>query len=125
MALLSNPWNRDNSTTNPDFIKKYYKSSRLHHLSTWKAELKDIVRKAKEQQASSISTAATLKKGNTRRLVMHVDFDCFFASVGIKSRPELSNSPVNTWLKLLNVAHIIPSSIGSCVSRKRSPEKLI
>ncbi|KAI8331007.1 hypothetical protein BC941DRAFT_163223 [Chlamydoabsidia padenii] len=96
MALLSNSWNRDNSTTNPDFIKKYYKSSRLHHLSTWKAELKDIVRKAKEQQqqTSSHRSSITLKKKNTRRLVMHVDFDCFFASVGIKSRPELVDSPV-------------------------------
>ncbi|KAI8084900.1 uncharacterized protein BX664DRAFT_283783 [Halteromyces radiatus] len=92
-ALLSNPWNRNNSTANPDFVKRYYQSSRLHHLSSWKAELKDIVRKAKEQRSSS-SHSLKQKQQSHRRLVMHVDFDCFFASVGIKSRPELSCLPV-------------------------------
>lgn len=94
-ALLANPWNRNNSSTNPDFIKKYYQSSRLHHLSSWKAELKDIVRKAKAQQSQGSSTR--LQPGPSKgghRLVMHVDFDCFFASVGIKSRPELAKLPV-------------------------------
>ncbi|CAO3600375.1 unnamed protein product [Absidia cylindrospora] len=94
-ALLANPWNRNNSSTNPDFIKKYYQSSRLHHLSSWKAELKDIVRKAKEQQpVSTRRQPVSTKRDNTHRLVMHVDFDCFFASVGIKSRPELAKLPV-------------------------------
>ncbi|ORZ24424.1 hypothetical protein BCR42DRAFT_342701 [Absidia repens] len=94
-ALLANPWNRNNSSTNPDFIKKYYQSSRLHHLSSWKAELKDIVRKAKEQQQESTRLRPiSSKRNDSHRLVMHVDFDCFFASVGIKSRPELAKLPV-------------------------------
>ncbi|KAK8049758.1 impb mucb samb family protein [Apiospora phragmitis] len=44
-VLLQDPRMRKSSTANPDFIKQYYAESRLHHLSTWKAELKSRMQK--------------------------------------------------------------------------------
>lgn len=45
-TLLANPWNRENTTVNPGFVKKFYLSSRLHHLSTWRSEIKaEIIKK--------------------------------------------------------------------------------
>jgi DNA repair protein REV1 len=43
--------NTDNALTSadPDFIKRFYENSRLHHLSTWKEELKEIVGKMDEK----------------------------------------------------------------------------
>jgi hypothetical protein len=39
---LSVPWNRLNSSIQPGFVEKFYQSSRLHYLSTWKAKLREI-----------------------------------------------------------------------------------
>lgn len=39
---LSVPWNRLNSSVQPGFVEKFYQSSRLHYLSTWKAKLRDL-----------------------------------------------------------------------------------
>lgn len=38
--LLSDPKIRKSTVVHPDFLDQYYRESRLHHLSTWKAELK-------------------------------------------------------------------------------------
>jgi hypothetical protein len=39
---LSVPWNRLNSSVQPGFVEKFYQSSRLHYLSTWKAKLREV-----------------------------------------------------------------------------------
>ncbi|KAI8351783.1 hypothetical protein EDC96DRAFT_518444 [Choanephora cucurbitarum] len=88
-AILANEWARETSTVNPDFIKRYYETSRLHYLSTWKEELKDIVNQMQDKFKKDPNRITSL-----HRAVMHVDFDCFFASVGIKDRPELKDKPV-------------------------------
>lgn len=44
-TILSNDWVRKATAVNPEFIKRYYENSRLHHLSVWKDELKEIVAK--------------------------------------------------------------------------------
>ncbi|KAG2198709.1 hypothetical protein INT47_005394 [Mucor saturninus] len=85
--ILSNQWARSTSTVNPQFIKRYYETSRLHYLSVWKGELKDIVDTLQEKYP-----AKTTPHGP--RVIMHIDFDCFFASVGIKDRPHLRDQPV-------------------------------
>lgn len=92
-----NIWDRNHSSMHPDFIKNYYKSSRLHYLSAMREELKDIVRKAEHQQSnlkSSYSNNSNSSKEGLQSYIMHVDFDCFFTSVGIKDRPELKDQPV-------------------------------
>ncbi|KAL4997925.1 hypothetical protein BDV10DRAFT_168342 [Aspergillus recurvatus] len=90
--LLSDPRMRNSSVVNPDFLQQYYKESRLHHLSTWKAELKAQLQ-AKAQEKSRLQQRKKLVPG-ARRYIMHVDFDCFFAAVSTLKHSELEGKPV-------------------------------
>lgn len=47
---LSVPWNRQNCSIQPGFVEKFYQSSRLHYLSTWKAKLRDITTKLQKDR---------------------------------------------------------------------------
>ncbi|KAM0564143.1 hypothetical protein ACHAPJ_000352 [Fusarium lateritium] len=89
--LLSDPRIRKSSTANPDFLKQFYSESRLHHLSTWKAELKSkMQRLAAEKGQSSLKSKRRL---GSRRYIIHVDFDSFFCAVSLKKNPEYANKP--------------------------------
>ena len=84
---------------------------RLHHLSTWKAELKVLVATAQQQsevnslnapsqiERYSLSTAQLPKSalptttGAVDKVIFHVDFDCFFVSCGLATRPHLRGKP--------------------------------
>lgn len=91
--LLSDPRMRKSSATNPEFLQQFYRESRLHHLSTWKAELKAKLQAA-AQEKSHAQTAKRRAPG-ARRYILHVDFDSFFAAVSIqKNHPELADKPV-------------------------------
>ncbi|KAL5043307.1 hypothetical protein BDW71DRAFT_188364 [Aspergillus fruticulosus] len=90
--LLSDPRMRNSSVVNPDFLQQYYRESRLHHLSTWKAELKAQLQ-SKAQEKSRSQRRKKLVPG-ARRYIMHVDFDCFFAAVSTLKHPELEGKPV-------------------------------
>lgn len=47
--VMANPeWRAAHTSVAPDFIEGFYKHSRLHYLSTWKAELKNLVQQAQE-----------------------------------------------------------------------------
>jgi DNA repair protein REV1 len=86
-AILANPSLRSSTVVNPDFLKSYFDQSRLHHLSAWKADLKNQM-----QQLTSQNPRPLKRTG--ARCIMHVDFDCFFCSVSLVSRPELKEKPV-------------------------------
>lgn len=89
--LLRDPRMKKSSTANPDFLRQYYSESRLHHLSTWKAELKSRMQKLaaeKGQQQKPVK-----RKPGARRYVMHVDFDSFFCAVSLKKAPEFVDKP--------------------------------
>ena len=86
-ALLANPALRLSTVLNPDFLQSYFGQSRLHHLSTWKADLKTHM-----QQLAAQKPRRVRKSGP--RWILHVDFDCFFCSVSLLSRPELKDKPV-------------------------------
>ncbi|KAK4685217.1 DNA repair protein REV1, partial [Tremellales sp. Uapishka_1] len=93
------------------FIDGYYQNSRLHHLSTWKAELKVLVSSAQAQSESlslskpsvstlSLSTSVLPKAqplrdgiGAKEKHIFHVDFDAFFVSCGLATRPHLKGKP--------------------------------
>jgi len=70
--LLADPKIRKSSTANPDFLKQFYSESRLHHLSTWKAQLKARLQSMAAQKGSGIKRIT--RKGS-RRYILHVDFD--------------------------------------------------
>ncbi|KAI8904350.1 hypothetical protein EDD86DRAFT_249720 [Gorgonomyces haynaldii] len=73
--------------THPQFIEKYFESSRLHFLSTWKQELNQFV--------SQEHLKRNKRRTNAQHpLIMHVDLDCFFASVVLRDKPELQDKPV-------------------------------
>jgi DNA repair protein REV1 len=91
--LLSDPRMRNSSVVNPDFLHQFYKESRLHHLSTWKAELKARLQKATKEKSQSQPGRKKNVPG-ARRYIMHVDFDCFFAAVSTLKHPELEGKPV-------------------------------
>ncbi|KAF5386916.1 hypothetical protein D9615_002002 [Tricholomella constricta] len=124
--VMANPdWRKAHTSVAPDFIEGFYKNSRLHHLSAWKAELKNLVQEAQER-AETIGTGELVgriksevngesagvsmrgaelvmkspgkSKGKEKavddRVIMHCDFDCFFVSAGLVSRPQLRGKPV-------------------------------
>ncbi|KAF9161821.1 deoxycytidyl transferase [Actinomortierella ambigua] len=85
---LSNAWNRKNSSVVPGFVAKFFQSSRLHYLSTWKAKLREMMADIQKKDHK----ITKVKPQN--QCIMHIDFDCFFASVGTRDRPELAGKPV-------------------------------
>lgn len=90
--LLSDPRLRKSSTANPDFIQQYYAESRLHHLSTWKAELKSKMQKLANEKGAGMTKPIKRRPGS-RRYIMHVDFDSFFCAVSLKSAPQYVEKP--------------------------------
>ena len=92
----------------PRFLNEFYNNSRLHHLSTWKAEFRDYVSHLQTMgnnfPGREKLRQIVLKRDNScdgemsfsggvkvkrKRCVMHIDMDCFFVSVGLRKRPEL------------------------------------
>lgn len=103
--LKDDEWRLKNTAIAPDFIDGYYKYSRLHHLSNWKANLQFLVARL----ITELITEGVLSKDNAllakpsgefkgtpvdKRVIAHVDFDAFFVGVGLKSRPDLIGKPV-------------------------------
>ncbi|EMD46231.1 deoxycytidyl transferase, putative [Entamoeba histolytica KU27] len=72
----------DLDCTDPNFLDKYYLSSRLHHISLWKTIFSDFLSEKVEGIKSNYSK------------IMHVDIDSFFASVTISKHTELQGKPV-------------------------------
>lgn len=60
---------------NPDFIKSYFGSSRLHFIGQWKHKLMNEVAKP---IAPAIVEQVIAKED---RVIVHIDMDCFFAAV--------------------------------------------
>ncbi|THH30823.1 hypothetical protein EUX98_g3369 [Antrodiella citrinella] len=58
-AMQDPAWRAAHTSVAPDFIEGYYRNSRLHHLSTWKAELKNLVAEAQERADSGATLGGT------------------------------------------------------------------
>ncbi|KAF7547955.1 hypothetical protein G7046_g8841 [Stylonectria norvegica] len=89
--LLSDPRLRKSSTANPDFLKQFYSESRLHHLSTWKSELKSQMQRLAAEKGPA--ERKIKRRPGARRYIMHVDFDSFFCAVSLKRQPEYLDKP--------------------------------
>ncbi|KAK0263920.1 deoxycytidyl transferase [Friedmanniomyces endolithicus] len=92
--LLSDPRIRKSTVVHPDFLEQYYRESRLHHLSTWKADLKAQLQALAAEKTTSQKQQLRVKKlPGQRRYIMHVDFDSFFAAVSLKRYPQYIDKP--------------------------------
>lgn len=91
--LLLDPRIRKSSTLNPDFLEQYYRESRLHHLSAWKADLKSQLQAMTAEKSASQKQAVKRSPGG-HRYILHVDFDSFFVAVSLKACPHNKDKPV-------------------------------
>ena len=100
-----------------NFVAEFYSNSRLHHISTWGAELKEYVKQLQkedesfpardklckmaaecrselghstDQDAAKPRGCANKRKG--QRTIMHIDMDSFFVSVGLGNNPHLKGA---------------------------------
>ena len=96
----------------PGFVAEFYNHSRLHYLSTWGAEFRVYVnelhakggnsypgRDGLKHMAETNSFDSTcspqypsqqkLTDSKLNKIIMHIDMDCFFVSVGLRNRPDL------------------------------------
>lgn len=91
----------------PKFLSEFYNNSRLHHIATLGAGFKQYVGELREkhgregfparQQLKAKLEAQFPSQAVTKMLldnIMHIDMDCFFVSVGLRSYPELRDQPV-------------------------------
>ncbi|KAI9197270.1 uncharacterized protein BJ171DRAFT_602251 [Polychytrium aggregatum] len=116
---MNSEWVRSNICTAPGFLERYFTSSRLHFLSIWKADLRDKLLKVTAQSGSSSSSGGSSSNRHlskeTVRTIMHVDMDCFFASVALTTRPELADCPVAiAHTQTESPAAVSTSEIASC-----------
>lgn len=86
------------SKDDPHFVESFYRASRLHFIGTWKARLEALM-------ASSVATEAPAPApyilgggggggGYGTRVILHLDMDCFFASVAEAGHPEFKGKPL-------------------------------
>ncbi|KAJ3000689.1 deoxycytidyl transferase [Globomyces sp. JEL0801] len=83
------------------FIKRYFETSRLHYLSTWKSSLVDDVIKQMSKKSSYVPPK--------NPILMHIDMDCFFVAVALRNQQELNQKPVV-------IAHSVQSTNFSSTS---------
>ncbi|WFD01028.1 deoxycytidyl transferase [Malassezia yamatoensis] len=108
--LLDASWRAQHTAVSAGFVEGFYSASRLHHLSTWKENLQELVSEAVLQSGRSVEPVEV----QGARSILHVDFDCFFVTVGLRQFPNLKDKPVA-------VAHTVgeanissTSEIASC-----------
>ncbi|XP_020807605.1 DNA repair protein REV1 [Drosophila serrata] len=101
LSSTSSNSNHARTASDPRFLSEFYKNSRLHHIATLGAGFKQYVCELRQANANKgfpmRAELKYLKKSTDScefRYVMHIDMDCFFVSVGLRSRPELRGLPV-------------------------------
>ncbi|XP_014669446.1 PREDICTED: DNA repair protein REV1-like isoform X2 [Priapulus caudatus] len=87
-----------------NFVSEYYTHSRLHHISTWGTEFRRYVTELRSAGRGEFRGAKKLQElklcgrlashDDPGKVIMHIDMDCFFVSVGLLDRPELVGQPV-------------------------------
>lgn len=101
---------RAKNASEPTFLSEFYNNSRLHLISTMATTFKHLVNDTRKRNSTDYPGRQRLKqwvqqnKANdilsqdseldSDKIVMHIDMDCFFVSVGLVERPELRGLPV-------------------------------
>ncbi|KAL5857814.1 hypothetical protein ACOSQ3_005272 [Xanthoceras sorbifolium] len=90
-SVVVGPSKRPHSTLgDPNFVENYFKSSRLHFIGTWR----NRYRKRFPSYSGGKSSSLRISSDAQRTVIIHVDLDCFFVSVIIRSHPKLQDKPV-------------------------------
>lgn len=111
------------STRDAEFLSTFYSNSRLHYIATMGTTFKDYVNELRDKsdgvfpgvdrliklkEARDVLTSTDCEsdpedeeiyftdkvKRKREVIIMHIDMDCFFVSVGIRNKPELRDQPV-------------------------------
>ncbi|KYN29814.1 DNA repair protein REV1 [Trachymyrmex cornetzi] len=86
------------STRDAEFLSTFYSNSRLHYISTMGTMFKDYVNELRDKSDgifSGLEHKVTGKVNHKQKpIIMHIDMDCFFVSVGIRNKPELQSVPI-------------------------------
>ncbi|ODV94154.1 hypothetical protein PACTADRAFT_51038 [Pachysolen tannophilus NRRL Y-2460] len=95
MVIENNDNQQQIDAKNPDFLQIFFAKSRLHHLSTWKSDLREeffqkALAKLRERKSNIVSSA--FKKSSSSKIIFHIDFDCFFATVSALNQPNIDPS---------------------------------
>ncbi|OQR73029.1 DNA repair protein REV1-like [Tropilaelaps mercedesae] len=82
------------------FVEKFFAKSRLSFIATMKVKMRDYLKAITEDPDHQLRGRESLRGENkpcgelVEPVYMHIDMDCFFASVAIRNRPELKHRPV-------------------------------
>ncbi|KAJ1908826.1 deoxycytidyl transferase, partial [Tieghemiomyces parasiticus] len=82
------------TATDPAFLKNYYQASRLHLLSAFKSELQAYIIEQVTAAGAATGPSRPPPGPGEHRVIFYADFDCFFAAVALRSRPDLVDRPV-------------------------------
>ncbi|WVQ82365.1 hypothetical protein IAT38_004493 [Cryptococcus sp. DSM 104549] len=130
------------------FIDGYYQNSRLHHLSMWKAELRVLVKDAQKRSEEALAASQEAEEEqagekeagqhslaravlpslplpaapstSSEKVIFHVDFDAFFVSCGLASRPHLRGKPTVVCHSTGKAVAGSTSEIASCSYEARA-----
>lgn len=123
------------TAVDPNFLSEFYNNSRLHHIATLGAFYKQHISQLRESHNGQFPALNRLKeifqinqssKGTfeySRKAIMHIDMDCFFVSVGLRSRPHLRGFPVAVTHSKGNNGNNLKNTNG--VDRKKEMELYI
>ncbi|KAK9892481.1 hypothetical protein WA026_020471 [Henosepilachna vigintioctopunctata] len=121
------------TASDPRFLEEFYNNSRLHLIATMGTEFKQFVGKLRETSDGKFpGKDLLLQKGNPQSkrsyssVIMHIDMDCFFVSVGLRNRPDLRGKPVAvTHAKNAQISSRPGRSAEISMNLERAPENIV